>query len=467
MQPNLPVIPETITVHLGRPSDNAQNVTLSFPDYIKNVASSEIYPTWPENAIRANIYSQISFALNRIYTEYYRVRGYPFDITNSTAYDQSFVYNRDVFENISQIVDEIFNSYVQRQGSVEPLFTQYCDGVEVKCDGLSQWGTVTLAEQGLLPYEILQYYYGNDINIISDVPVEGITGSAPQVPLRFGSSGPPVQQIQIRLNRISNNYPAIPKIYPVDGVYGIETENAVKEFQRIFNLDQDGVIGKNTWYRIQYIYNSVKRLNELNSEGLTLDEISSEYPSELKLGSVGDGVFTLQYYLNYISNFVDTVLPVTPDRIFGEQTLQSVLSFQRTYGLEETGVVEEVTWNSIYNVYLGLLSSVPLEYREGVIIPFPGVLLRVGSQGDDVRVLQSYLNYISKFYTQIPSVSVDGTFGAQTEAAVSAFQDLFGIDVARKGVVASVTWNAITDVYEDIYYGNMVSANQYPGYTIL
>ncbi len=467
MQANLPVIPETITVHLGRPNDNAQNVTLSFPDYIKNVASSEIYPTWPENAIRANIYSQISFALNRIYTEYYRVRGYPFDITNSTAYDQSFVYNRDVFENISQIVDEIFNSYVQRQGSVEPLFTQYCDGVEVSCEGLSQWGTVTLAEQGLLPYEILQYYYGDDINIITDVPVEGIRGSAPQVPLRFGSSGPAVQQIQIRLNRISNNYPAIPKIYPVDGVYGVETENAVKEFQRIFNLDQDGVIGKNTWYRIQYIYNSVKRLNELNSEGLTLDEISSEYPSELKVGSVGDGVFTLQYYLNYISNFVDTVAQVTPDRIFGEQTLQSVLSFQRTYGLEETGIVEEVTWNSIYNVYLGLLSSVPLEYREGVIIPFPGVLLRVGSQGDDVRVLQSYLNYISKFYTQIPSVTVDGTFGAQTEQAVSAFQDLFGIDVARKGVVASVTWNAITDVYEDIYYGSMVNADQYPGYTIL
>ncbi len=467
MQPNLPVIPETITVHLGRPSDNAQNVTLSFPDYIKNVASSEIYPTWPENAIRANIYSQISFALNRIYTEYYRVRGYPFDITNSTAYDQSFVYNRDIFENISRIVDEIFDSYVQRQGSVEPLFTQYCDGVEVTCPGLSQWGTVTLAEQGLLPYEILQYYYGDDINIVTNVPVEGISGSAPRVPLRFGSSGPNVQQIQIRLNRISNNYPAIPKIYPVDGVYGIETEEAVKKFQEIFNLVADGVVGKDTWYRIQYIYNSVKRLNELNSEGLTLEEISSQYPSELSLGSVGDGVFALQYYLEYISNFVDTVSNVTPDRIFGEQTRQSVLSFQRTYGLPETGVVDEVVWNSIYNVYLGLLSSVPLEYREGVIIPFPGVILRRGSQGDDVRVLQSYLNYIARVYPQIPTVTVDGMFGPATEAAVTAFQDLFGIDVARKGVVANVTWDAITSVYEDIYYGSMVSANQYPGYTIL
>ena len=467
MQTNLPVIPENITVHLGRPDENAQNVTVSCPDYIKNVASSEIYPTWPENAIRANIYSQISFALNRIYTEYYRVRGYPFDITNSTAFDQSFVYNRDIFENISRIVDEIFDSYIQRQGSVEPLFAQYCDGVEVMCAGLSQWGTVPLANEGLLPYEILQYYYGDDINIITNVPVEGISGSAPRVPLRFGSSGPNVQQIQIRLNRISNNYPAIPKIYPVDGVFGIETENAVKKFQEIFNLEQDGVVGKDTWYRIQYLYNSVKRLNELNSEGLTLEEISSQYPNQLAIGSSGDGVFTLQYYLDYISNFVDTVSSVTPDRIFGEETRQSVISFQRTYGLEQTGIVDEVVWNSIYNVYLGLLSSVPLEYREGVIIPFPGTLLRVGSQGDDVRVLQSYLNYISRVYPQIPSVSVDGVFGVGTEQAVRAFQDLFGIDVPRKGVVASVTWKAITDVYEDIYYGSMVNARQFPGYKIL
>ena len=261
MNASLPIIPETVTVHLGAPSDStASNVTVSFPDYIKNVASSEIYPTWPESAIRANIYAQISFALNRIYTEYYRVRGYSFDITNSTAIDQSFVYGRDIFENISQIVDDIFNSYIQRQGNIEPLFAQYCDGVEVQCNGLSQWGTVTLAEQGLLPYQILQYYYGDNINIVTNVPVEGISGSAPLVPLRYGFSGPDVQRIQVRLNRISNNYPAIPKIYPVDGVFGRETENAVIEFQRIFNLATDGIVGNDTWYKIEYIYNSVKRL---------------------------------------------------------------------------------------------------------------------------------------------------------------------------------------------------------------
>ncbi|MBE6696139.1 MAG: peptidoglycan-binding protein [Ruminococcaceae bacterium] len=464
--PSLPVIPETVTVHLGAPSENANNVTVSFPDYIKNVASSEIYPTWPENAIRANIYAQISFALNRIYTEYYRVRGYPFDITNSTAIDQSFVYGRDIFENISQIVDSIFNSYIQRQGNVEPLFAQYCDGVRVTCDGLSQWGTVSLAEQGLLPYQILQYYYGDNINIVTDVPIQGISGSAPLVPLRYGFSGPDVQQIQVRLNRISNNYPAIPKIYPTDGVYGRETEQAVTAFQEIFNLTPDGIVGNNTWYRIAYIYNSVKRLNELNSEGLTLNEISSQYPNELSSGSTGEGVFTLQYYLSYIANFVNTVQKPRTDGIFGAETEQSVRDFQRTYGLPVTGVVEEVTWSNIYNVYLGLVSSVPLEYREGVTVPFPGVVLRRGATGEDVRVLQEYLNYVANVYTEIPQTSVTGNYGSATENAVTAFQELFGLDVGRRGVVGSVTWAALMDVYEDIYRGNRASTGQYPGYTV-
>ena len=156
----LPYIPEFITVHLGAPNSNAPNVQVSFPEYIKNVASSEIYPTWPESSIRANIYAQISFALNRIYTEWYRSRGYDFDITNSTQYDQKFIQGRDIFDNVSQIVDEIFNNYVRRQGSVEPYFTQFCNGTTVTCDGLSQWGTVELARQGYTPYGILQYYYG-------------------------------------------------------------------------------------------------------------------------------------------------------------------------------------------------------------------------------------------------------------------------------------------------------------------
>ena len=271
MNANIPFIPQTVTVHLGPPDSDAENVTLPFAEYITNVASSEIYPTWPENAIRAHVYAQISFTLNRIYTEYYRSRGYDFDITNSTAYDQSFVKGRDYFENVGRIVSEIFNSYITRQGNVEPLFASYCDGKEVVCDGLSQWGTVTLANQGLTPYEILKYYYGDDINIVMNAPIDLPNSSAPPVPLRLGSGGDEVRTLQLRLNRISDNYPAIPKIALPDGVFSFDTEDAVKKFQETFGLTPDGIVGNATWYKILFLYNAVKRLNELNSEGITYE----------------------------------------------------------------------------------------------------------------------------------------------------------------------------------------------------
>ena len=293
--PNEPYIPQFITVHLGAPASGAQNVTVTFPDYIKNVASSEIYPTWPESALRANIYAQISFALNRYYTEWYRSMGYDFDITNSTAYDQSFVQNRDIFSNVSDIVDEIFNSYVRRQGSVEPYFTQYCNGTTVTCDGLSQWGTVTLAEQGYTPYEILTYFYGDDIDIVTGAPVRTGTPSYPGLPLRQGDGGNDVRTKQIQLNRISRNYPAIPKIPNPDGIFGQETEDAVRAFQRIFNLTVDGIIGNATWYRIAYLYTAVKRLSELDSEGISLEEASQQYPGVLRPGDTGPEVQFVQY----------------------------------------------------------------------------------------------------------------------------------------------------------------------------
>ena len=309
-----PVIPETITVHLGAPGESARNVTLPFWSYIANVASSEIYPSWPENALRANIYAQISFALNRVYTEYYRSRGYDFDITNSTAYDQYFVEGRDIFSNVNEIVGEIFNSYVVRQGSVEPLFTQYCNGTTVTCPGLSQWGTVDLAERGLTPYEILQYYYGDDIDIVTNVPVENVRASAPVIPLLLGSGGNAVRNVQIRLNRISCNYPAIPKIVLTDGLFSTDTEEAVKEFQRIAGLTPDGIVGNATWYAILFYYNAVKRLNELNSEGLSLSEISQEFPFILEQGSTGQSVRNLQYYINYLSQYYPTIPTLAIER---------------------------------------------------------------------------------------------------------------------------------------------------------
>lgn len=464
MPTGIPTIPETITVHLGSPSSDAQNITVPFIDYIKNVASSEIYPTWPESAIRANIYAQISYALNRVYTEYYRSRGYNFDITNDTQFDQYFVPDRDYFENISLIVDDIFDSYIRRQGAVEPLFAQYCDGIRTVCDGLSQWGTVTLAEEGLVPYEILQDYYGNNIDIVTDVPLAEPGASLPGAPLILGTGSDAVRQVQIRLNRISNNYPAIPKISPVDGYFGQETEDAVREFQRIFNLTDDGIVGKSTWYAILRIYNSVKKIADLNSEGITLEEVSRQYPENLIEGSSSEGVRLLQYFLSYISAFMPTVQATPIDGIFGPSTTASVLSFQKAYSLPETGVVDEVTWYEIYNVYRGLIASIPARFTEGVVVPYPGFILRVGSENEYVTLLQEYLNYIGQTYDQIPSVPVTGYFGALTYNAVAAFQRLFAIE--ESGTVNLETWNAITEIYEDLYSGNTTSAGQYPGYTI-
>ena len=266
-------IPETITVHLGPPSSNAQNVTVPFADYIKNVASSEIYPTWPEQAIRANIYAQVSYVLNRVFTEWYRAQGYDFDITNSTRYDQSFVQGRDIFENISEIVDDMFNDYLTRGNAIEPLFAQYCNGTTTTCPGgLSQWGTVPLAEQGMSAEEIVRYFYGDDINFVRNAPISpNLGGSWPGVTFRLGDISEEVRIIQNRLNRIAANYPNIPKIYPADGIFDADTERAVRAFQQQFNLTADGIVGRATWYRIAFIYNNVKRLSELDSEGLLLE----------------------------------------------------------------------------------------------------------------------------------------------------------------------------------------------------
>ena len=348
MPSRLPFIPDTITVHLGPPDSNADNVTLPFSEYIANVASSEIYPTWPENALRANIYAQISFALNRYYTQYYRSRGYNFDITNSTAYDQYFVNQRDIYENIEQLVGDIFNSYIRRQGSVEPYFAMYCNGTTVTCEGLSQWGTVGLAEQGYTPYEILQYYYSPDIDIVTDVPVGSVDALLPSLPLELGDVNDDVRRLQTRLNRISDNYPSIPKIIIPDGTYGYDTLDAVTEFQRVFNLNPDGIVGQATWYSVQRIYSAVKRLNELDSEGIRLEEVTQQFPSTLSYGDTGVGVDDLQYYINYLSQYYSTIPPVSIDGVFGDETLSAVIDMQNTFGLNPDGVVGEETWETMY-----------------------------------------------------------------------------------------------------------------------
>lgn len=460
-----PRIPEQIVVHLGAPDSDAMNVTESFADYIKNVASSEIYPTWPKEAIVANVLAQISVALNRVYTEFYRSRGYNFDITSSPAYDQTYVYGRDIFGNISEIVDEIFDSYIRRQEYIEPLFAEFCDGVEVNCNGLSQWGSVTLAEEGNSAFSILQNYYGNDIVLEENVPVENISGSAPLVTLREGDTGRDIELIQRKLNRISTNYPGIPKISPVDGFFGESTTDAVKKFQEVFDLNVDGLVGRATWNQIQFIYNAVKKLYTVNSEGLRVSDVTTRYTDTLSEGSSGDGVLTIQYFLSYIALFVQTVQSAALDGSFGPATTSAVKSFQQTYGIPVTGIVDRLTWDRMESAYYDLIRQLDFEFYGGRILPFPGRILREGVEGNDVRVLQEYLNYISNSYPEIPKVNVDGVYGPSTAEQVAKFKEIFDLP-GTPGRVNAPVWNAISNIYDDLYTGGSVNEGQYPGYEI-
>ena len=441
-----PIIPETITVHLGVPNSNAQNVTVPFIDYIKNVASSEIYPTWPENALRANIYAITTYALNRIYTEYYPSRGYNFDITNTTQFDQAFVPNREIFENIGYIVDDIFNDYLVRQGSIQPLFSAFCNGTTSKCDGLSQWGTVSLAKQGLSPYSILQNYYGNDINIVENAPVGFTNESYPGVPLKVGDRGNNVKIIQTELNRISENYPAIPKIENPNGIFGLDTEAAVKKFQEVFNLKQTGEVDKSTWYAIKRYYAGVKGLSELAAEGVTIAEATVPFANEVAEGDSGISVRTIQYYLSVIAYFNGALAPVPRTSVFDSATIDAVERFQEFYGLDVTGIVDNDTWNTITKIYTETVAALPEGYSGNNAKLYPGYFLTKGMRNEAVLDLQTYLSKISENIAEIPKVSVTGYFGDQTEAAVSEFQRLFGLEVT--GAAGPVTWAFIAREYD-------------------
>ncbi len=396
----IPYVPQTITVHLGAPGASAANVTVSFSDYVKNVASSEIYPTWDESALRANILAIVSFALNRVYTEFYRSRGYDFDITNNTAYDQAFVNGRSFFTNVTMLVNELFNDYLRRPGFVEPLAAKFCNGTTVTCEGLSQWGSQNLAEQGYTSIQILRSYYGN-VEVVANAPIAGYTSSYPGTPLRRGSIGPNVVVIQVEMNRISQNYPAIPKLSSADGIFGSQTEAAVRKFQEIFDLTVDGVVGKATWYALVRLYTAVTQLSELRSQGQQFYDISWEYPNSPRKGSTGEKVRHLQYMLAVLAAYIPQIPSVTVDGIFGNETLDAVLAAQRYFGLPQTGVVDAKTWEAIYDQFSGIenvslrdvevfpttMNSTQRRQRYAMtstITQFPGNDLSRGSQ-DPVR----------------------------------------------------------------------------------
>ena len=439
-----PIVPNNITVHLGAPSESARDITIPFTDYITNVASSELYPTWPRNALIANIYTIISFAMNRIYNEWYRSKGYNFDITSSPAYDQAFIENRSTYENISNIVQEIFNNYVVKGNQVQPYFTRYCDGRNTTCNGLSQWGSVTQAEQGKTPLQILQYYYGNDISIKYNAPVGDNTEGFPGDNIGIGYAGNPVLAIQRDLRRIRKNYPAIPDITSTLGIYDQETENAVKKFQEIFNLPATGIVDKGTWYKIKYIYTSVKKLSDLYSEGLSESDVTFLYADELKYGDTGIEVEYIHYFLDALA-FLDPDIPRLPtNSIYTNNTISMVKSFQEKYNLPVTGIFTYTDWTVLKNAYRNILNSFPTEYQNFVDELYPDYFLVRGMSGKDIRRFQRFLLAICKYDKSIPGVRVNGVFDELTEKSVIKLQEDYGFDI--NGVVGPLLWRKVVEL---------------------
>ena len=444
MATRYPIVPNNITIHLGKPQDNAKDITVPFTDYISNVASSEIYPTWPRQSLEANIYAIISFAMNRIYNEWYRSKGYNFDITSSPVYDQKYVENRSTYENINNIVEEIFNNYVVKGEQVQPYFTTYCDGRVKTCSGLSQWGSVELANQGKSSLQILKYYYGNDIQIKYDAPVGDVTEGFPGDTITLGYVGNPVLAIQRDLKRIRQNYPAIPDITSTLGIYDEETINAVKKFQEIFNLPVTGNVDKGTWYKIKYVYNSVKKLAELYSEGLTKDDVTFLYADELKYGDTGIEVEYIHYFLDALA-FLDKDIPRLPtNSIYTNNTLTMVKAFQEKYKLPVTGVFTYSDWTVLKAAYKNILKSFPEEYQTFVSELYPDYFLVKGMQGEDVRRFQSFLLKICKYDKSIPGVRVNGTFDELTEKSVLKLQEDYGFDI--NGVVGPLLWRKVVEL---------------------
>jgi len=463
------IIPDFITVHMGTPADTtAKNVRVKFIDYIKNVASSEIYPTWPEASLTSNIHAIITFALNRIYTEWYRSRGYPYDITNSTTVDMAYVEGRDIYQNIGDIVDEVFNVYAKRIGVQEPFFTEFCNGTTAKCNGLSQWGTVTFANQGMNPLQILRSYYPRDLELVRTDNIAPIEDSYPGIPLQQGEQNNNVLKMQNYLNRIRINYPAIPPIPNPNGIFDETTKEAVRVFQGVFNLPQNGMIDRGTWYKIVQIYVAITKLAELISEGQRIGLGENPPTSVIREGSRGRDVLELQFILNFLAQFYDEILPVIEDNNFGADTKASVTAFQRKFGLTADGIVGPATWKLLYQVYQNTENSIePILPQQPPTPPpaspeYPGTALRMGSRGDNVLIMQRYLNRISGRYPSIPRLAEDGAFGPATQNAVINFQRQFGL--SPDGVIGPITWNKIIEIGNGIGAGTPpTTPPPYPG----
>lgn len=446
------IIPDYVVVHLGPPDSPARNIQVSFSDYLKNVASSIVYPTWPEAALEANIYAQISFILNRLYNEWYPSRGYPFDVTSTEEYDQKFEEGRNIYGNVSRIVDRIFNQYIKRAGRKEPFLATYCDG-EDDCEGMSLWKSLDLAQEGYDSYQILRFFYPPDIGIVTSKLFESFYVLYPGTPLRLGSTGEDVERIQRYLNEISVNFPFIPEIENPTGVFDDATEIAVRTFQQIFSLDVDGIVGIETWYKLTSVYAAMRNLLALSVIGnMTIGDTPPDVV--LRQGDTGDDVRTLQYMIDYLSFFIPEILSVDPDGLFGPRTAESVRSFQTYTGVPADAVVDQETWERLYNTYWyikDIISITPSELPSPDLTPYPGYLMGVGSKGEHVEFIQEHLNRIGDNYRIIQKLKVDGIFGPDTEEAVVAFQKQFILK--PDGIVGPITWDKMIEIYDEVTSG--------------
>ena len=411
--------------------------------------------SWPEEALRANIIAQVSLALNRIWTEWYPSRGYSFNITGSPGYDQAYVNGRTVFAVMERLTAELFSTFVQRSGDAEPYFTEYCDGKTVTCPGMKQWGTVDRAREGMNALQILRYYYGSRVQLVTTDNIAAIPSSYPGSPLRRGSTGTNVRILQKQLSRIARDYPSFGKP-AVTGTFDEATENSVKKFQKQFSLTADGVVGRATWNKVSFIYVSVKDLAELTSEGETAEGTQSAggWPGTvLRRGSTGSSVEQVQFWLSDLAQFDSSLVRVTVDGSYGAATERAVRAFQQKQSLTADGAVGQRTWNALYTAWVDAQSDLG-----GTA--WPGTALRRGAAGMEVRLVQFWLRLAADNYSALRTVTVDGSYGAATVSAVEAFQTLFGL--TADGIVGRSTWNKLKEVGLAVA-NKIVAANVAPG----
>lgn len=437
-------VPQTITVHLGEPGEDAQNLQVRFTNYIKNIAAASVLPTWPESAVVANILALVSHTLNRIFTENYRNKGYSFDIANTAGAAHKYVVGRGTFDVVNRIVDTVFNNYIVKSDNPLPYYSKYCAG-NGDCDELAGWQSVELAKAGYTPYRILQYLYGGDIGIVRNAPIVSDTEPGIQpyrgLPLELGAWGNDVNMIQRELNRIAVNYPDIPKSPLGSGVYDGATKAAVGKFQQIFDIPPTGAVNKATWYKIQFIYNELRRADKYGSGGLSLVDIVKPFKEEYRLGDSGDFVEALQIYLNFISIFDNRVLHVPESGNFDKPTEDSLLAFQRAYGLPATGTTDPATYTKLLEVYKTAYKAFPDVLNESRLQVYPGYYITTGSAEPVIRQVQRYLAALADSGYPLPKAEETGVFNDKTRAAVTAFQQRENI--TPTGFIGPVTWTKL------------------------